>query len=77
MEDVAKIFHETGMPMLPCLFHHFCLPFSPICAAMYCANQRKSRLEDLVKDFNHEKALEKGLFIGMKFNKVFIFLFTK
>ena len=64
MDDTAKIFHETGMPMLPCLFHHFCLPFSPICAAMYCANQRKSRLDDLIKDFNHQKALEKGIFIG-------------
>ena len=70
MEDTAKIFHETGMPMLPCLLHHFCLPFSPICAAMYCANQRKSRLDDLIKDFNHQKALEKGIFIG-KFHQKF------
>ena len=70
MEDTAKIFHETGMPMLPCLLHHFCLPFSPICAAMYCANQRKSRLDDLIKDFNHQKALEKGIFIGKFHQKI-------
>ena len=63
MDDTAEIFHETGMPMIPCLFHHFCLPFSPICAAMYCANKRKSKLEDLLKEFNHEKALEKGIFV--------------
>ena len=55
IDETEKIFSETGMPMFPCLLHHFCLPFSPICAMMYCANQRKSRLEELVKDFNKEK----------------------
>ena len=55
MEEAEKIYHETGMPMYPCVFHHFCLPFSPFCAIMYCTSRRKSRLEDLIKDFNQDK----------------------
>ena len=54
-EGAEKIFHETGMPMFPCILHHFCLPFSPVCATMYFANQRKSKLEELIKDFNKDK----------------------
>ena len=27
MEETEKIYHETGMPMIPCFLHHFCLPF--------------------------------------------------
>ena len=55
MTEVENIYRETGMPMFPCIFHHFCLPFSPICAAMYCASQRKSKLDELIHDFNNEK----------------------
>ena len=54
-EESEKIFYETGMPMFPCVLHHFCLPFSPFCAMMYFANQRKSKLEELIKDFNKDK----------------------
>ncbi len=42
-DDAKEIFHDTGMPMFPCIFHHFCLPFSPICAAAYCSKKRKVR----------------------------------
>ena len=52
-EDAKEVFHETGMPMFPCLLHHFCLPFSPICAMFYCMSQRKSRLDELIQSFNH------------------------
>ena len=55
MEKTEKIYHETGMPMIPCFLHHFCLPFSPICVLCYCQSRRKSRLEDIVEDFNKEK----------------------
>ena len=66
IEGTEKIFSETGMPMFPCLLHHFCLPFSPVCAMMYFMNQRKSRLEELVKDFNQEKGkqISNGHFSG-------------
>ena len=63
IKDTAEIYHDTGMPMLPCVLHHFCLPFSPACAACYFVGRRKSKLEDLVKDFNEDKALEKGIYI--------------
>ena len=52
-EDAKEVFQETGMPMFPCIFHHFCLPFSPICALYYCMSQRKSRLDELIQNFNH------------------------
>ena len=59
MKETEEIYHETGMPMIPCFLHHFCLPFSPICVLCYCQSKRKSRLEDLVEDFNKEKAYRK------------------
>jgi hypothetical protein len=49
MSKTGEIFHDTGMPMFPCLLHHFCLPFSPVCAIFYCAKRRKTRLEELVQ----------------------------
>ena len=79
--ESEEIFHETGMPMFPCMLHHFCLPFrykqrgsnlskstlnviySPICAMMYCANKRKSRLEELIKEWNETHGLHKGLYL--------------
>ena len=61
MAEVEKICNDTGMPMFPCLLHHFCIPFSPICAAMYCSSRRKSKLDDLVSEFNNEKGKHKSL----------------
>ena len=62
-DDAKEAFHETGMPMFPCIFHHFCLPFSPICAMSYCKSQRKSRLDELIQNFNHRIANPKGILI--------------
>ena len=59
MTEVEKAFHETGMPMFPCFLHHFCLPFSPICAMLYCASQRKSKLEELVQNFNNDTGTDR------------------
>jgi len=58
-----EIYYDTGMPMFPCICHHFCLPFSPICAAAYCTAKRKSGLADLVEAFNRDVAMPKGLFV--------------
>lgn len=63
MEETEEIYHDTGMPMFPCTLHHFCLPFSPICALLYCMSKRKSKLEDIVKEFNKEKATSKGIYV--------------
>jgi len=51
-EEMDEIFHSTGMPMFPCLLHHFCLPFSPICAAAYCGQRRRSELSEAIEKFN-------------------------
>ena len=62
MEDVEKIYHQTGMPLFPCVCCHLCLPCSPFCAMAYCSYRRISRFENLVKAFN-AKNLEKGIFL--------------
>ena len=51
-QEMDEIFHSTGMPMFPCLLHHFCLPFSPICAAAYCGQRRRSELFEAIEKFN-------------------------
>ena len=56
-EDAKEVFQETGIPMFPCILHHFCLPLSPICALSYCMSQRKSRLDDLIQNFNRENGI--------------------
>jgi len=65
MSEIDVAFHETGMPMFPCICHHFCLPFSPICAAFYCQGQRKSRIDEALAKWNNEKGVPKGLFVQM------------
>ena len=63
MAKCDGIFHATGMPMVPCVFHHFCLPFSPICAMAYCASRQKSQLDEVVRQFNEEVATPRGIFV--------------
>ena len=72
MQACDDIFHKTGMPMFPCLCHHFCLPFSPVCAALYCASKRKSELDEVLRSFNAEVAQPKGIFL--QWNDAFQFL---
>jgi len=61
MGEIDGIFHNTGMPMFPCILHHFCLPFSPICAAFYCLSQRKSGIDEVLAKWNNEKGIPQGL----------------
>lgn len=68
--ESGEIFHKTGMPMFPCLCHHFCLPFSPICAAAYCAKRRMRGLENLLQNWNEHKGLRKGVYL--KWNEDYI-----
>ena len=48
--------------MMPCVFLHFCIPFSPACVACYCISKRKTDLREIVEEFNEEKALYQGIF---------------
>ena len=54
-EDVKEVYHETGFPPDPCVYFNFlpCLLCTPICALYYCMSQRKSRLDELIQNFNH------------------------
>ena len=63
MKECEDVFHSTGMPMCPCMCHHFCIPFSPVCAMFICAARRKSGLEEAVQKFNTEIAQPRGVFV--------------
>ena len=26
LRDIDEVYHKTGMPMIPCILHHFCFP---------------------------------------------------
>eukprot|EP00743_Colponemidia_sp_Colp-15_P013225 GILK01015284.1.p1 GENE.GILK01015284.1~~GILK01015284.1.p1 ORF type:complete len:258 (+),score=22.09 GILK01015284.1:29-802(+) len=53
--------HNTLWPVLPCLFTHFCIPFSPICAMAYCNSKRIRLLRELLKDESKRLACQ-GLY---------------
>ena len=53
MEDAEDIYHQTGIPLCPCLMCFLCI-FCFRCAAMCCMDRRESRLEKLASDFNEE-----------------------
>ncbi len=63
MTKCEFIFRETGLPALPCLFHHLCIPCSPVCAANHCRNQRKMRLDEAIRIFNQAIAQPRGIFV--------------
>lgn len=63
MSDAAEIFRVTGMPMCPCIAHHFCIPFSPVCAMLYFAKKRKRELDELLQTWNEENGLAKGVYL--------------
>ena len=64
-EDFKEVYHETGFPPDPCVYLNFlpCLLFTPLCAVYYCMSQRKSRLDELIQNFNHRIANPKGILI--------------
>lgn len=49
---INHVLDETHWPVFPCMFTHFCIPFSPVCAMGYCSSQRKKGVEKLVKEEN-------------------------
>ena len=60
-QQLDVIFDETHWPMMPCLFAHLCLPFSPVCARSYCAGQRTERVKLAVQKAN-VKLVEQGYY---------------
>jgi len=43
---------DTVAPFLPCMFTHFCIPFSPVCYLAYMASRRQSKLTKLLEEEN-------------------------
>ena len=40
------------MPIMPCIFHQLCLPGSLCCGLYYYGSKRRTKLEQILKDFN-------------------------
>mmetsp|Transcript_8064 Transcript_8064/g.13419 ORF Transcript_8064/g.13419 Transcript_8064/m.13419 type:complete len:230 (-) Transcript_8064:50-739(-) len=52
VDAAQKVLNLTVMPMFPCIFTHFCIPFSPVCALYYCQGERQKRLRQIVDEHN-------------------------
>jgi hypothetical protein len=59
--EIDKALQDTHLPMMPCLFGHFCIPFSPICAMMYCQAQRSKRIDAILAN-STSKLAERGYY---------------
>lgn len=59
--QIDEVFAQTVMPTFPCLLGHFCLPFSPVCAMMYCANRRDRGIRAILEKYN-TNLKERGLY---------------
>ena len=49
--ELNTLLSKTWIPMLPCLFAHFIIPFSPICAMKYYEIKRRSGTERIAADY--------------------------
>eukprot|EP00742_Colponemidia_sp_Colp-10_P005280 GILJ01005640.1.p1 GENE.GILJ01005640.1~~GILJ01005640.1.p1 ORF type:complete len:233 (+),score=25.36 GILJ01005640.1:147-845(+) len=59
--EVNHTLHNTHWPIMPCIFTHFCIPFSPVCAMMCCSSRRTKLLRGLLKDESSRMA-KQGLY---------------
>jgi hypothetical protein len=60
VEEGNRILSTTHMPVLPIIFTHFCIPFSPICIIAAYANSRQEKLRALCKRWNDEVFLARN-----------------
>lgn len=60
VEEGNHILRTTHMPVLPIIFMHFCIPFSPICIIASYANSRQEKLRALCKKWNDEVFLARN-----------------
>lgn len=58
------LFLDTHAPPFPCIFTHFCIPFSPVCFILYRAKQRQTRLNALFAAENTRLNLQGVEWIG-------------
>ena len=63
LEDLNGAFSETGLPVLPMVLGHLCLPFSPICVSHGFTKWRKKKIAQVIDDFNDKNKEEKGIFV--------------
>ena len=50
--QIDEALQATLVPLFPCIFGHFCLPFSPICYILYYASQRYQRVNGILEKYN-------------------------
>jgi len=62
LESIEDIFRKTGMPMCPFFLMQFVIPFTPMCASYYMWNERKTKLKEIVDNFNQEKGSTRGIY---------------
>ena len=63
VEDANTLWKRSGSPMLPFQLHNFCVPIVPVCCHLGLRFWRKKGLESLVKSWNKQNGLEKGLYL--------------
>jgi len=59
-KEIDDIFDTTVWPIFPCLFTHFCIPFSPVCAYFYCGSRRMKALASW-REKENARLAERGL----------------
>lgn len=67
LEDLSRTFRKTGLPMMPMVLGHLCLPFSPICVEHGFRKWRRKKLAQIVQEFNDRNRETKGIY--MEWNK--------
>jgi len=59
-QDVNYIQEHNSIPILPLIFTHFCIPFSPLCVMSHYETRRTKKLEQLLEKVNTEKFVSRG-----------------
>lgn len=54
VRDINDILQRTNLPIMPLIFMHFCIPFSPICCLFCASSTRQNRLKRYVEQVNEK-----------------------
>jgi hypothetical protein len=64
LNDIVQRFNhilETNfIPMLPLMFLHMCLPFSPICVLSHCSSRKTKKVDEFLASINQETYLRRS-----------------
>jgi hypothetical protein len=52
VDKINVVLRDTHMPIIPLIFTHFLLPFSPICILACYSSRRQTQLKALVEEMN-------------------------